>query len=456
MTSQTRKVFLTGATGVLGRRALPRLVEAGHQVTAIARSSGKAAMVEAYGATAVQVDLFDAVAVRNAVAGHDAVVNLATHIPSARQMARPGAWKENARIRTEGSRHLVDAALAAGVGRFVQESLGFVYADAGDGWVDEDSPVEVAEYAAAHVAEAEVARFANGGGAAVVLRFGMFHGAESEQTQLTVALARRGFTLALGRPGAYMAMIEVDDAARAVVASLHAAGGIYNIVDDEPLTRRDYADALAGAIGRSRPLRLLPAAAARVGGEKTALLARSERVSNARFKEATAWEPRFRSAREAWPAIVGDMAEPAAVPASWTFVRVALAFVASGYVLVGAWALGAPRSFYDSFPGGGRAWVSGDGPFNEHLVRDVGALNLAVAFLLIVAAWRGGRTLVRTAAGAGLIWALPHFVYHAGHLDALPSTADRVANLVSLGLSVVAPVAVLWITRRWSASTATA
>lgn len=143
-------------------------------------------------------------------------------------------------------------------------------------------------------------------------------------------------------------------------------------------------------------------------------------------------------------------------PSTWKFVRVLLALTAGGYVVVGAWALAAPRSFYDSFPGGGRAWVSVDGPFNEHLVRDVGALNLAIATVLVAAAWWGGTVLVRVAAVAGLVWGLPHFLYHLGHLDPLPSAGDRAANVVSLGLSVVAPVVVLWLTRRPAASTAPA
>jgi hypothetical protein len=140
--------------------------------------------------------------------------------------------------------------------------------------------------------------------------------------------------------------------------------------------------------------------------------------------------------------------------AKWKLVRILLALTAMGYVVVGAWALAAPQSFYDSFPGGGRAWVSVDGPFNEHLVRDVGALNLAVATVLLSAAWWGGTVLVRVAAVAGLVWALPHFAYHLGHLDPLPSAGDRIGNVVSLGLAVVAPALVLWLTRRPPASTA--
>jgi hypothetical protein len=121
---------------------------------------------------------------------------------------------------------------------------------------------------------------------------------------------------------------------------------------------------------------------------------------------------------------------------------------AVGFAVVGFWALAAPRSFYDRFPGGGHAWVSAEGAFNEHLVRDVGALNLALVTVLVAAAWWGGAALVRTASAAALVWSVPHLAYHLAHLDPLPSAGDKVAEAVSLGLAVVAPVVVLWLVRR--------
>ena len=137
-------------------------------------------------------------------------------------------------------------------------------------------------------------------------------------------------------------------------------------------------------------------------------------------------------------------------------MRLLLVLEAVGFVVVGAWALAAPRSFYDGFPGGGRTWVGVDGPFNEHLVRDVGALNLAVVTVLLAAAWWGGAPLVRAACAAALVWSVPHLAYHLGHLDRLPSSSDKVAEAVSLSLAVVAPVVVLWLVRRGDASTAAA
>ena len=302
------QVFLTGATGVLGRRTLPLLTAAGHDVTAVARTPEKAERVGAAGARPVTVDLFDADAVRAAVEGHEAVVNLATHIPSTAKAALPGAWKENERIRREVSRHLVDAASATGAPRVVQEALAFIYVDAGGAWVDEDAPVDGGSFnQGVHEAEAQVARFRDAGGDGVVLRFGLFHGAESEQTQEAVALARRGLAMTIGRPDAYLSIIEVDDAASAVVHALIAPAGVNNVVDDEPLTRRAYAQALATALGRDKPLRIPPAVLSKLGGAKTALLARSERVRNARFRQATGWAPASPSAREAWRKIVAEL-----------------------------------------------------------------------------------------------------------------------------------------------------
>src|SRR5438132_6178499 len=158
------KVFVAGATGVLGKRAVRLLVEGGHDVTAVARSQEKAALLEALGTTPVTLDLFDAAAVKSAVAGHDAVLNLATHIPAGARAALPGGFAENDRIRREVSRNLVDAALATGATRYVQESITFGYADAGDQWIDEDSPVSVPSYAQSALdAEANAARFTDAG-----------------------------------------------------------------------------------------------------------------------------------------------------------------------------------------------------------------------------------------------------------------------------------------------------
>lgn len=294
------KVFVAGATGVLGNRAVRQLVDAGHAVTGIARSDAAADQLRDAGATSARVDLFDAAAIADAVSGHDAVLNLATSIPPASKAMRPGAWSMNDKIRTEGSCILVDAALATGAQRYVQESIAFIYPDSGDHWIDESTALDSPKYTRSTLeAEAQAARFTAAGGAGVVLRFGMFYGAASSHTEDFVRLARHRVAANLGSRDGYMSSVHLDDAAAAVVAALAAPAGTYNIVDDEPMKRGDYFDALADAFGLPHA-RLGMSAIGKLGGSKAATLTRSERVSNAKFKAGTGWAPAYPSAREGY------------------------------------------------------------------------------------------------------------------------------------------------------------
>ena len=432
------RVFVAGATGVLGRRAVAALVGAGHEVTALVRSPAKAELVRALGATPVEVSLFDGDALRAAVAGHDAVCNLATHIPTLARAADPRSWEENNRIRSEGSRNLVDAALAAGATTYVQESIAFLYGDHGSEWVAADTtPITDTRFSAAvRAAEAETARFAAAGGHGVVLRFGQFVAPESHHTLVTLRSARRGISLEPGRPDDWFPAIDADDAATAVVAALDASSGTYDVVDDEPMTRADARAALARAVGRRRlwPMR----GAKRIVGP----LADSQRVSNARFKAATGWAPRVRSVRDGWPLTARAAGIEPALPVG---VRVLLWLLALGQIGVGIQALFFPRSFYDDFPFG-RGWVAMDGPYNQHLVRDVGSLNLALVVLVFAALLVGRRTMARTAMVVWLVNAVPHFVYHLGHLSTDMSGGDKVGIVTTLGFAVLAPILVLvWL-----------
>ena len=186
----TVKTFVAGATGVLGRRVVLLLTSAGYDVSAVARSDARATLLRELGARPVTVDVFDPAAVRQAVAGHEVVCNLATHIPSPTRMAMPGAWAENDRIRTEASRNLVDAVLAGGTQRYVQESIAFLYRDAHDEWVDESSPIDpVANIRSATVAESNAARVTAAGAIGVVLRFAAFYGPDSDATLDMIRLA---------------------------------------------------------------------------------------------------------------------------------------------------------------------------------------------------------------------------------------------------------------------------
>ncbi len=433
------KIFVAGATGVLGTPAVAELVAAGHVVTGAARRPSGAARLRAAGASPVSVDLFDPPALVAAVAGHDAVVNLATHIPAVKDMANADAWTENDRIRTEASANRVDAALATGATVFVQESVAFLTEGGGDEWIDESAPMlDVGVAGSVQRAEANAARFAAAGGRGVVLRFGGFYGPTTELTQLLVRGARRGVSLDVGDHDAYFPLIAIPDAARAVVAAVEEApSGIYNVVDDEPMTRRQMAAVWSASMGRR--VRALPESTARVGGPAATFVRQSMRASNRRFRTATNWRPQYPSIREGLPPVIDALGGP--VPRLTVAARAALWILLLAAVSLGAWAQFAPHNFFEEFPFG-RGWVAADGPYNEHLVRDFGGLNLALAVVTGAALFLRRTSVAVAAALAWLVFAVPHFVYHANHLEHYDG-GDAAGNVIGTALLVVLPLVVL-------------
>src|SRR6266542_4045774 len=173
------RILVTGATGVLGRRTVPLLIAARHEVTAIGRSRARLEALRRSGARPLELELFDRDAIGRAMVGHDAVLNLATHIPKMGLGAfLPGAWAENDRIRKEASALLVDAALERGVQRFVQESFAPIYPDRGADWISEEVAPSAVRYNRTVLdAEASAQRFTAAGGTGVVLRFAFLYGA---------------------------------------------------------------------------------------------------------------------------------------------------------------------------------------------------------------------------------------------------------------------------------------
>ncbi len=283
--------------------------QAGHSVTALARTPSKADQLRAQGADPVTVSIFDTSALTRAFSGHDAVVNLATAQPPTTQFLFSRAWRETERIRSEGSASVVDAALAAGVGRLVQESVSMVYPDRGSAWIDES--VTPQRYLRSHgnlAAEESMMRFTREGGSGVVLRLGFFYGPGARHAEQLLNLARGHITPVLGPPNSYLSSIHVADGARAVTAALEVPAGIYNVLDDEPPTKREYAAAISHAVGKrawiSGPGRL-----ALLFGDRTSSLTRSFRVSNRSFKETSGWRPHYPNPRIGWMATAQALRE---------------------------------------------------------------------------------------------------------------------------------------------------
>ncbi len=294
------KVFITGATGVLGRVVARLLLDGGYQVRALARSARNESELREIGAEPFTANLFDSSSLRKALMGREAVLHLATHIPPAKDATRPGAWRENDRIRMEGTRSLVDAALECGVPTFIYPGIVFVYPDGGANWLDTTTPPAPTPILRSSLdAEAEVVRFTGAGHRGIVLRMAGFYGPSAPNTLHMLRSAQRGIALIFGRNKAYQSLIWVDDAALAVVDALRrASAGIYDVVDDEPLQKWELAATLAKAVRRRRLLRPPAFLLWLFGGKNVMFLARSQRVSNRKFKAETGWSPMVPSARQ--------------------------------------------------------------------------------------------------------------------------------------------------------------
>jgi nucleoside-diphosphate-sugar epimerase len=302
------RMFVAGGTGVIGRRVVPALVGAGHRVIAAARSEQSRAKLAAQGASAVVVDIFDADAVRRAMGEQDIVINLTTHVPSSTtKMLLPWSWRENDKVRRIGSANLGAAAKAGGADCFIQESFAPIYVDSGDRWIDEKFKVKPAPYNQSVLdAEGSASKFNKHGGRGIVLRFGGFYGPDSFATRDMIEMVRKGTNPLPGSPDAYISSVSHDDAASAVIAAVHIPSGTYNVVDDEPITRREWGESLAAALG-VKPPSPFPAWMAKIGGATVELLSRSQRISNHKLHEFSDWEPTARSVRDAWPALVASL-----------------------------------------------------------------------------------------------------------------------------------------------------
>jgi nucleoside-diphosphate-sugar epimerase len=300
------RVFVAGATGVIGSPLVPQLLKAGHEVTAMTRSVLRAAQLEAVGADPVVCDVFDADGVRAAMAdaSPEAVIHQLTALPARLDWGNPNVFDANNRVRVEGTRVLVDAALAAGARRVVAQSIAFAYAPAGDRVKAEDAalftdaPPPLGGVVAA-VAELEQQVTGTAGIEGLVLRYGMLYGPGTYHdrhgsTAADIIAAR--VPLVEGATGMY-SWLHVADAASAAVAALErGAPGIYNVVDDEPAPQAEWLPVLAQA------LRADPPAAAEMPPSPDTPEMSLRGASNAKAKRELGWRPQYASWREGFAA----------------------------------------------------------------------------------------------------------------------------------------------------------
>lgn len=259
------RVFIAGATGVLGRAVIPQLLRGGNSVRTLVRSSERGGKLKSEKGLieVVQGDLLAPETVQQLpemMKGCDAVMHIATAIPS--NPSAPGAWDANTRLRTEGTRSLLDAALAAGVDYYFQQSIVMAYINGGDEWLDENTPLDTSPARAA-VCEPVIRMEAMVREVPIekmpwcILRGGQFVGRGTGQ-DVTVARIREGKMVVPCDGNNFISPVNVDDMARAFALALTNAmpGTTFNIVGD-PVHNGEYLDHIAGLLNVPPPQRNL-------------------------------------------------------------------------------------------------------------------------------------------------------------------------------------------------------
>jgi 2-alkyl-3-oxoalkanoate reductase len=290
-------VFLAGGSGAIGVPLVRQLVAGGHQVTALTRSSANLEMLRKLGATPALADALDADAVRRVVvdAHPTHVIHQLTALPKGGAKSAKDLAPTN-RLRTEGTRNLLAAAIAAGAKRMVGGSFAIL------GAATQGIPAEMSEAAAAVMSLESQILDASARGAieGVILRYGLFYGPDNGSTDQMIALARRRLLPTIRGDRGLMSPIHLEDAAAATILALERApaGSTYDIVDDQPISMSEMALAIAESIGAPRPiavpswvLRLLSPFMARMMAIRLPL-------SNAKARAELGWRPMYPTIRD--------------------------------------------------------------------------------------------------------------------------------------------------------------
>lgn len=305
----TTRVLVAGATGALGRPLVGALRTAGYEVVGLTRTPAKQQVLRALGAEAVVADALDADALHAAVgrSAPDVVVHLLTALPAGGP-AKTSDLAATNRLRRVGTANLLSAAAAAGVRRVVAESMVLVhgFGDSGATPVTEDARLRTPGRTEAELVgalrdlERQVVDAAHAGIEGVVLRYGLLYGASTGSTRAMVAMLRKRRMPLPGGGGGVASWIHVADATTATVAAIERGrpGRIYHVVDDEPVSWRDYTTLLAHRVGAPAPPSLPLWAARIVAPFGARMLSTRLPISNARARRELGWTPVYTTYRE--------------------------------------------------------------------------------------------------------------------------------------------------------------
>jgi nucleoside-diphosphate-sugar epimerase len=301
------RVFIAGASGVLGRRLVRQFVARGHSVVGQVRSPKAESAVKEAGGEPRHADLFDAESLAKAAEGCDTIIHAATAIP-VKQKTAPADWAMNDHVRRKGTRCLTEAAAKIGAKTYLQQSIAWVARPKNDSPFDEDSPL-ISEPAIQSAIDAEaIAREAESaeGFTVSILRCGFFYDSESAHTLMIAGALRKRQMPIIGSGEAMWAMVHTDDAASAyVVAAEKPLSGVWHIVDNELVQVSTFLKEFASRLGAPVPRRVPVWLARWLAGEQAAeYFTRSTRTTNARFRRDFGWTPRYPTYREGLEQIV--------------------------------------------------------------------------------------------------------------------------------------------------------
>jgi len=300
------RVLVAGANGAVGRRLVPMLVARGHGVIGTTTNPGSLDAIRSVGAEAVVMDGLDATSVGEAVARTrpDAIIHEMTALSGAPDFRHFDRWfAVTNRLRTEGTEHLLAAARATGVTRFVAQSFtGWSNARVGSWIKTEDDPLDANPLPQQRETLAAITFLERAVGEAplegIVVRYGGLYGPGS--TEALAAILRKRMFPVIGDGAGVVSSTHVDDAASGTIAALERGRrGIYNIVDDEPVRSREFVPAIAEALGAPKPLHI-PAWLGRVlaGDVAVTMMTQGRGASNARAKRELGWQPIWPSWRD--------------------------------------------------------------------------------------------------------------------------------------------------------------
>jgi nucleoside-diphosphate-sugar epimerase len=297
------RVFVAGASGAIGTRLVPQLIDREHEVIGTSTSPGNAELVRSLGAEQVVLDLLDARAVRKAIleSEPEVIVHQATALADLRFSRNfDRSFAQTNRLRTEGTDALLAAARETGVRRFVAQSFAsYRYAREGGPVKTEDDPLDPNPLPTTRESQAAMRYLdqavTDAGG--VALRYGGFYGAANDG--LVEPVRKRQFPI-VGDGGGISSFIHLDDAAAATVLALERdAAGIFNVVDDDPAPAREWLPVLANALGAKPPRRVPRWLARLVAGEAAVMIGTEARgASNAKAKRELGWTLRNPSWRQ--------------------------------------------------------------------------------------------------------------------------------------------------------------